>query len=167
MTFDDSFETLVGVEGNFGNDSRDPGNWTGGAVGAGVLKGTKYGISAAAYPDIDIKNLTLEGAKVLYGRDYWDRLHLDELPASIRYDLFDAAVNSGVVQAIKFLQEAVGVVVDGVIGPATIAAANLMTGDQLDKKLSGHRLLFMANCKVWPTYARGWARRIANNLIND
>ena len=45
-------------EGGFTDNRADPGNWTGGQVGAGELRGTNFGISAAAYPQLDIANLT-------------------------------------------------------------------------------------------------------------
>ena len=48
-----------------------------------------------AYPKEDIKNLTLERAKQLYKRDYWDKCRCDELPNAIRFHVFDVAVNSG------------------------------------------------------------------------
>ena len=167
MTFDDAFKVLIGHEGNFTDNPKDPGNWTGGKVGAGVCKGTKYGIAANTYPDEDIRNLTQARAKELYKRDYWGKLKMDDIPDVVRFDLFDAAVNSGVGQAAKFLQRAAGVEDDGAIGKDTLAAVKRMDPQLLDKRLSGYRLRFMADLKVWPDFAKGWARRIANNLIED
>ncbi|MBI5189948.1 MAG: secretion activator protein [Nitrospirae bacterium] len=167
MNFDKAFEMLIDHEKGFSKDPNDPGNWTGGVPYRGELKGTKYGIAANTYPDLDIENLTLDLAKEIYRRDFWGKLHLDELPENVRFDLFDAAVNSGVRRAAKFLQAAARVVQDGDIGPATIAAANAMNPEQLDSALSGHRILFMADLQTLPHYARGWMRRIGNNLIND
>ena len=66
LTFDQAFERLIGHEGNFTNDKDDRGNWTTGIIGKGQLKGTKYGISAMTYPQLDIKNLTLDQAKQIY-----------------------------------------------------------------------------------------------------
>ena len=50
----------LNVEGGYQCDPDDKGNWTGGNVGVGLLKGTKYGISAASFSNVDIKNLTKE-----------------------------------------------------------------------------------------------------------
>lgn len=55
MTFDKAFDRLIGHEAGYSNDRRDPGNWTGGIVGKGQLKGTKFGIAANTYPNLDIK----------------------------------------------------------------------------------------------------------------
>lgn len=167
MNFDTAFKLLIEHEKGYTDDPNDPGNWTGGKVGAGQLLGTKYGIAANTYPNLDIRNLTLDQAKAIYRRDWWDQLKLDQLPEAVRFDLFDAAVNSGISQAAKFLQRAAGVDDDGRIGPKTVAAANAMDPEQLDSRLSGYRLLFLANLSTWPNFGKGWVRRVANNLIED
>jgi hypothetical protein len=155
MNFDQAFETVIGHEGGYVNDRRDPGGET------------KYGISKRAYPFLDIKGLTLDHAKEIYRQDYWNRLKLDQLPECVRFDLFDAAVNSGVRGAAIMLQKACEVIPDGKIGPQTIQAANSMDPEQLDSRLSGQRLLFLTELKTFPTYGRGWVKRVAMNLISD
>ena len=60
MKFEDAFARLIGNEGEFDDSPKDRGNWTGGAIGVGELRGTKYGISAAAFPTLDIKAITLD-----------------------------------------------------------------------------------------------------------
>ena len=96
MDFDEAFDILIGHEGGHVDHPNDPGGET------------KYGISKRAYPDVNIAALTLDDAKAIYREDYWDRVRADELPAELRFPLFDAAVNSGVAQSIKWLQRAVG-----------------------------------------------------------
>ncbi len=167
MNYEPAFNLLIDVEAGFTDDPRDNGNWTGGKRGVGQLKGTKYGISAASYPQLDIRNLTLADAKAIYLRDFWNKLRLDQLPECVRFDIFDAAVNSGPYQAAKFLQRAAGVEADGLIGPVTIKAANAMEPEQLDSRISGFRLLFICDLRTFPDFGKGWARRIANNLILD
>lgn len=81
MNFDTAFEKLIGHEGEFQNDPRDRGNWTTGVAGQGSNNGTKFGISAMAYPGEDIRNMTIERAKDLYKRDYWGR------PAATRFPM--------------------------------------------------------------------------------
>jgi lysozyme family protein len=93
--FDAAYAIVVGEEGGYSDDPRDPGNWTGGKVGVGELKGTLGGISAAAYPEEDIKNLTPERRKFLFKRDYWDKANLDAVSWEIALIEFDAAVNLG------------------------------------------------------------------------
>jgi lysozyme family protein len=166
MTFEESFKVLIGHEGGYSDDRNDPGNWTGGKVGAGEMLGTKYGVAANSYPMEDIKNLTLERAQQIYRRDYWDKLHADDLPKQVRFAVFDGAVNSGVGQAAKWLQRAVGVKDDGIIGQGTLAAVRAIDQYKLAAVFNGQRLKFMTELKVFDKYGKGWARRIAENLIN-
>ena len=117
ITFEQAFERLIGHEAGYTNLRSDPGNWTGGVVGKGQLKGTKYGIAANTYPHIDIKNLTLAEAKEIYRRDWWEKLGAEQLHSAIVFQLWDFAVNAGKSRAIKELQQVVGVPADGIIGP--------------------------------------------------
>lgn len=165
MDFERAFEKLIGHEGGFQQDTRDKGNWTGGAIGKGVCKGTKFGVSAAAYPGEDIEHLTLERAKFLYLRDYWGAGGCDAVPDALKFDLFDMVVNSGKGNAIKTLQRAVGETPDGILGPLTLQAAQSMDPVRLVARFNGARLLFLADSSDWPAFGRGWARRAALNLM--
>lgn len=167
MTFDEAFDRLLGHEGDYSEDPSDRGNWTSGVIGLGLMKGTKWGISAAAYPDLDIKSLTKAEAKNIYRHDYWTALRAEELPAWLRWHAFDAAVNSGVSQAVIWIQRAVGAAVDGKLGPITIATAHRADPGTAIARFNGRRLQFMASSKGWATQGKGWARRVAANLIGE
>lgn len=158
--FERAFAVVVGHEGGFTADPADPGNWTGGACGVGVCRGTKFGISAAAYPGVDVAGLTLEEAGVLYRRDYWDRVRGDALPGPLALLVFDAAVNAGVGRAARWLQEAVGVAADGAVGPMTLAAVQGAAGAAVMAEFQARRLLFMAGLPTWRRFGAGWARRL-------
>lgn len=111
------------VEGVSSIDPNDDGNWTGGAKGKGQLLGTKWGLSAASYPSLSIQSITREQALAIYFRDFWSRIRGDQLPQRVSLVLLDSAVNQGVGTAVKFLQRALRVADDGVMGPETISAA--------------------------------------------
>jgi lysozyme family protein len=174
MSFDKAFEKTVGLEGGYGCDPDDKGNWTGGAIGVGELKGTKYGISAAAYPDEDIKNLTLDRAKYLYRRDYWQRLNIDEVPNDqVQEEIFDTAVNMGVGAAgmvvqrgVNFLEIGKPLVVDGAIGAVTLGYLKKWCRkdpEALFKVLNGFQFIRyteVAESGVMEKYAWGWMKRI-------
>ena len=162
MSFEQAFRVVVGEEGGFTDNVADPGNWTGGQCGAGRCEGTNFGISAAAYPAVDVKRLTLESAQAIYRRDYWDRVRCDILPAPLALLVFDAAVNNGVARAIGWLQTAAGVKADGVLGPTTLAAINSRQGSgaALMSEFQAQRLNFMAGLPTWRTFGLGWARRL-------
>ncbi len=163
--FDKSMTRLLPIEGGYSDDQNDPGNWTGGHVGAGRLLGTKYGIAANTYPNEDIKNLTWERAKELYKRDYWDRVRGDDLPGAVAYSGLDGAINSGVLKSVMWLQQAAGVADDGKWGPITAAAVAAADPNDLVLRYNGFRLRFMTNLNAWDRYGKGWARRIAQNLL--
>jgi lysozyme family protein len=168
MTFDEAFEKLIDPtrEGaGLSLDPKDAGNWTGGECGKGTLKGSKFGVSARSYPGEDIAGLTLERAKAIYQRDYWGPAGCDAVPHGVKFDLFDMAVNSGVKAAVRTLQRAVGVDADGILGPQTLAALQVMPASRAIARFNGARLLFMADAPTWPAHGRGWARRVATNLL--
>jgi lysozyme family protein len=152
MNFDEAFTKLLGNEGGLSDNAADPGGLT------------RWGISRRAYPNEDIRNLTQDRARELYKRDYWDKCRADELPDEIRFDVFDAAVNSGIGQSVKWLQKAAGTNPDGILGPQTMDAVTLQ-GANLTARFNGYRLLFMTDLPTWSTFGKGWARRIAGNLI--
>jgi lysozyme family protein len=91
---------------------------------------TKWGISHRGHPDVDIANLSREGAVEIYYRDYWLQVRGDSLPLEVAAVLFDGVVNSGDFwprdgrsDAIQLWQQIVRVEPDGVVGPDTIAAS--------------------------------------------
>ena len=155
MNFDQAFNRLLGHEGGYTCNPADPGGET------------NWGISKRSYPNLDIKNLTADQAKSIYQHDYWQPLQLNLLPSEVQYDLFDAAVNSGNKQAIKWLQRAARVLDDGILGKITLAACGNIPGYVLSARFNGYRLQFMSALPAWNTFGRGWANRIAKNLIGD
>ncbi len=152
MNFDQAFERLIGHEGGYVDDKRDPGGET------------RYGISKRSYPTVDIKNLSLYQAKEIYKRDFWDRAQCDRLHPVVAFQVFDAAVNSGIGQSIRFLQRAVGVADDGQVGPMTLAAILRRDPAEIVARFNAERLEFMTKLTTWPVFGAGWARRIAANL---
>lgn len=164
LTFDEAFDRLIGHEGRFTDDRRDRGNWTSGIIGKGSFKGTKYGISAMTYPDVDIKNLTLEKAKFIYKRDWWDKLNADLLPTAIVFQVWDFAINAGMGTAKRKLQQAVDVADDGIIGNITISKINSMDLNDVILNLSALRLKYYTQLSTFSTYGKGWVNRVADNL---
>lgn len=156
MTFDDAFRKLLGVEGDYSDHPADPGGKTRYGVTESVAR-------AAGYTG-DMKALPVDLAQAIYRRMYWDSVRADDLPPSLRYAVFDAAVNSGVKQAVKWLQRAIGATDDGIVGPKTITMARAAQPDSVMRRMLAQRLVFMTDLKTWPTFGRGWSRRIAEIL---
>lgn len=84
---------------------------------------TRFGISQAAFPKVDIAGLTRASAIELYRQYYWDANWCDGLPPALAVIVFDGAVQHRHGVSAKLLQQCLGVTADGAIGPLTIAAA--------------------------------------------
>jgi lysozyme family protein len=153
MNFERAFAVLINHEGGYVNHRSDPGGET------------KFGISKRAYPGEDIAGMTIERAREIYARDYWGPAGCDAMPDAAKLQVFDAAVNSGVGAAIRMVQRAVGVTVDGVLGPHTLQAIGSMPAPRFIARFNAHRLEYLAGLPTWPAFGRGWARRIAANLM--
>jgi lysozyme family protein len=154
MNFDQAFHALLGHEGGFVDHPSDPGGATNWGITERVARANGY--------VGHMRDLPVSVAKSIYRKDYWTPIRAEELPAVVRYAVFDAAVNSGNRQAIIWLQRAVGATPDGVIGPQTLGAVRSASGEQVLRRMLSARLRFMTDLKTWPTFGRGWARRIAD-----
>ena len=157
MDFDTAFTKLLGHEGGYVNHPNDPGGETNWGVTKAVAR--EFGYMGA------MRDMPRDTAKRIYKVKYWDAVKADEMPAAVRYPLFDAAVNSGVGQAARWLQRALGVADDGKIGAITIAKAKQSDGVAVASAMIGQRLQFMTNLSTWPAFGKGWARRVASLMM--
>lgn len=153
MTFDIAFERLIGHEGGYTPGKGDPGGET------------KFGISKRSYPGEDIPNLTLDRARAIYKTQFWGAAGCDAVPDALRFDLFDMAVNAGVRPAIRCLQTAAGAVPDGIIGPDTLLVLSSAQPLRVLARFAAARLNHYTSLPTWPAFGKGWARRIAANLL--
>jgi lysozyme family protein len=137
---------VLGAEGADSNDPHDSGGLT------------RFGIAQAHHPDIDVRTLDRIGAVNIYRREYWDKIRGDELPPAVALVVFDTAVNCGVEKASEILQVAVGgVIIDGIIGPKTLAAVARADSSLLERYL-GARVVYYASLQT-PRYFAGWVNR--------
>ena len=156
LTFIQIFNRLIGHEGGYVNDPRDPGvetNW-------GITKRTAQ---ANGYQG-SMRAMTREQAYKIYYSAFWLRYQCDKMPEAVAYQFFDAAVNHGLGNASRMLQRAVGVVDDGVIGNMTIAAIKKMAISDVIMRLNAERLEFYCKLSTFTTFGKGWVRRVAGNL---
>ncbi len=150
--FDLSIPTILKHEGGYVNDPDDPGGET------------NFGISKRQYPKLDIANLTLEQAKVLYQQDYWKYDDIISQPVATK--VFDMAVNMGHGRAHRILQEALQNVgepvrIDGILGPQTIKAANGSEYEELLKEIC----ILMAVRYTQIALARPTSRKFLHNWM--
>lgn len=152
MDFNVAFERLLKHEGGLVDNPADPGGLT------------KFGISQRSYPNVDIRNLTLEQAKAIYRKDFWTKVHADKLPDGVVWQLFDFAVSSGIETAIRLYQRALGVADDGHFGPVSLQASlQLGESDQIQRLLA-ERIDFICRLSTFSKFGKGWLKRVAQNL---
>jgi lysozyme family protein len=154
--FDRAFDALLGNEGGYVNNPKDPGGETNFGITVAVARAYGYNGSMRQMPQAT--------AKAIYRTKYWLK-QFDEMPYAVAFQMFDGAVNSGLAQSVKWLQRALAVKDDGVIGPATMAA--LAKADPLAVviRYNAARLTFLTSLPTWTTFGKGWAGRIAGNLL--
>ena len=152
VEFDEIIEVVLHHEGGYVNDPDDPGGET------------NFGIAKRSHPDVDIANLTKDGAKEIYKEHYWDKNKVESLSEDLRHIYFDMRVNQGRGRAVKILQQAANakgadLVVDGGMGPKTIAA---MDGVEL-QRVRAYRVKYYADLVTrkpdLEKFYFGWFRR--------
>jgi lysozyme family protein len=153
--FDRAMKFTLKWEGGLADNPADPGGLT------------NFGIAKRSHPDVDIANLTEEGAKEIYREDYWNKVHGDDLPPAIALAVMDYAVNSGVQRAAKTLQTIVGAGADGVIGPNTLKKMNAVVDKKGEKEIAQdivmERAIFLSrlvqNKPTMLVFLTGWMKR--------
>jgi lysozyme family protein len=147
----DAIQFVLDYEGGYTLDPDDPGG------------ATKFGISQKSYPDLNILDLTLDEAKQIYRRDFWQACHCDDLPRPLAIAVFDCAVNQGVGRATRILQKSLGVLDDGNIGPITIEffkkATKYTAMRFMARRLIAYHHTMRDNPKL-EIYALNWCYRV-------
>ena len=164
-TFDTAFMWMITHEvgwdivcGGYTNDPDDPGGET------------RFGISKRFHPDVDIANLTIDEAKAIYKKEYWDRMGLDPLAdvsPRMATKVFDTGVNVGQFKASRYLQTALNLcepdthswlLEDGLIGPKTIAKLVKIGEDVALEKYAKVQYGYYVSLDK-PKYIKGWTKR--------
>jgi lysozyme family protein len=143
--FDAAVALVLDEEGGYGVDRHDPGG------------ATKFGISARAYPSLDIASLTRGQAKAIYRRDYWDRHRCGEMPWGWAVAVFDGAVNQG--DAVAMAQRALRIVADGLAGPATLGAMAAARDDDLAMFFALRAERYVRE-RDFAVFGHGWMKRL-------
>ena len=151
-----SLASVLRHEGGYSNHPEDKGGPTNrGITLATFRKWVKKDGTAN-----DLKRITEDQVAKIYRSVYWNGVKGDDLPGGIDYAVFDYAVNSGPARAAKALQGVLGVAVDGIIGPVTIAAAKAADPIKVIAALCDQRMKFLRNLSTWPTFGKGWTSRV-------
>jgi lysozyme family protein len=155
--FEQAIKRVLEFEGGYVNDPNDSGGET------------KYGISRRSYPNLDIRNLSLDGAKLIYYRDFWEpQLYGKFRSAEVAAKVFDLAVNTGTSTAHTLLQRALRAVgnpvkEDGILGKVTLNAVN--SADEkvllaaLKSEAAGHYRCIVSKNVSQNKFINGWLKR--------
>ena len=147
----------LAAEGGLVDDPRDPGGLT------------NFGISQAAYPNVDIRALTPAKASVIYHTDYWEPLCADSpnLQPGVDLMVFDMGVNAGDGRSARILQRCLGFdgvspgqEIDGAIGPHTLLAVKGADPRKLVADLEAAQLAFYRSLPKWAAFGAGWTKRV-------
>lgn len=152
--FDWAFDLLMGHEGGYSNNPKDPGGETMWGVTKRVARSWGY--------QGEMRNLPRETAKQIAKKWYWDPLRCDDYHKVIAYQLFDTLYNGG--HTVIWAQAASGAKVDGIFGPETARCLKQCFAPSFCIKFNVLRLLYLTSLKTWGTFGKGWARRVAKNL---
>ena len=146
---------------------------TGGATAYGITWATlKAAYKAGVVSHNDICKLTIDEAKLIYKRNYWDKYKWGELEWPVCLCCLDCCINHGGFASI--LQRAVidcgqSVVIDGKFGAKTFAALKACDPQKLTKAIYEQRKIYyqkiVARNPSQKVFLNGWLRR-ANDMFN-
>jgi lysozyme family protein len=158
--FEKALNRILKHEGGFVNDPLD----SGGMTNLGVTKRVWEEFVGHPVSEADMRALTPEIIAPMYKMKYWNSSHCEVLPKGLDYVVFDFAVNAGTGRSVKTLQQAIGCVADGVIGPKTMAAINDAEPKNLIAKFSDARADFyqgiVARKPDQARFIKGWLNRV-------
>lgn len=154
--FAHSFKLLLKHEGGFVNHPKDPGGMT----NLGVTKRAWESYVGHSVGEEEMRALTPAKVEPFYKAKYWDLVKGDELPSGLDHCLFDTCVNSGPSRAVMLLQDALGIPIDGHLGPMTLGAIAHHALGQLISSYTTVRLAYLEDLPTWGTFGKGWKTRV-------
>lgn len=162
--FQTSLAHIFAQEGGYSDHPHDPGGATNFGITRATLARFRKVRPPAKLPKSAVRRLGKAEAARIYYRYYWAPLWAKKMPPGIALCLFDFAVNSGPYRAIKTLQSIVQAPRDGRMGPVTLAAMKTFIASKTEAKLidtiCAARLRFLKRLRHYPTFGRGWRRRV-------
>jgi lysozyme family protein len=175
VEFEKAVAVVLAHEGTLSNDKDDNGGTTNYGISLRYLKSTgelKYDLDHDGDIDVgDIVKLSKAQAIDIYREDWWNKYDYERLTSQrVANKVLDMAVNMGQKQAIKLLQRSINrandnqhLIIDGVFGPLTIQAANLVDENKLVPILKTECAQFYEDLVnhngQYKKFFAGWLRR--------
>ena len=154
--FKSALKHVLVHEGGWADHPKDPG----GATMKGVTLATYRRYFSEDKSKDNLHNISAAELEEIYRSGYWNKCRCDKLPPGVDYAVFDAAVNSGPGRGVKWLQAAVGAKQDGGIGPNTLSRVEEQDPLRVTDDMCDRRLTFLRSLSTWPTFGKGWGRRV-------
>lgn len=155
-SFKTALQRVLKHEGGYVNHPSDPG----GETNFGITKSTarSYGYHGS------MRTIPMTVVEKIYKSQYWDAMSCENFDFALAYQLFDAAVNHGLLNARKILQRTIKVKDDGIIGAVSLAAIRQLDTADLVQMFNAERISFYTRISTFPTFGRGWMNRMVDNL---
>ena len=152
--FQECLDLVLKSEGGWVNNPADPG----GETNLGVTK--RVWEEYIGHAVQSLKKLTKDDVAPLYELKYWRPCYCEVLPRGLDFVVFSMGVNAGPGRSIKLLQQSIGCVPDGVIGPKTRNLISSSNGATLIAKFSETRREYYNSLKTFPIFGKGWLARV-------
>ncbi len=156
LTFDIAIDRVLGIEGGYSNDPDDPGGETNWGVTLRTARANGY--------TGNMIDMTRADAKGIYKTAFWDPVVATVTSPALQYQVLDAAVNHGMGNAVRMLQNAAGVAQDGGWGKISREALAKLDPNDAHLLFMAARFEFWASLAKFDKYGRGWTRRGAKDL---
>jgi lysozyme family protein len=168
-TFLSDMQFVLKWEGGLTDDPDDPGGRTNKGITQREYDNYR---KQTGLPIQDVAQISDDEVYEIYYNNFWKATKCDGLPSPLRLVVFDTAVNMGVGTSIKLLQQALNeflvqgkkLLVDGIIGPKTLEAAQTMNSKAVAKKMLELRLYrycdIVKSSPKLVKFLKGWVRRV-------
>ena len=154
--FKECLAIVLKSEGGFVNHPDDPGGMT----NLGVTKRVWQEYTGHEADEKEMRSLTPEKVAPLYEQRYWRPTYCEVLPRGLDLLVYSMAVNGGPGRAVKLLQQSIGCIPDGVVGPRTMELIKSSNVAELIAKYSDTRRSYYRSLKTFPVFGKGWLNRV-------
>ena len=152
--FQECLDLVLKSEGGWVNNPADPG----GETNLGVTK--RVWEEYVGHAVQSLKKLTKDDVAPVYELKYWRPCYCEVLPRGLDFVVFSMGVNAGPGRSVKLLQQSIGCVPDGVIGPRTRELISASNSANLIAKFSETRREYYRSLKTFPIFGKGWVARV-------
>lgn len=154
--FKQCLDLVLKSEGGYSNHSQDPGGMT----NLGVTKRVWEEYTGHEADEKTMRGLTPEKVAPLYEQRYWRPTYCEVLPRGLDLLVFSMGINGGPGRAVKLLQQSIGCVPDGVVGPRTMELIKSSNVAELIAKYSDARRSYYRSLKTFNVFGKGWLNRV-------